>query len=73
MEITGLEKTSDCAVFHAGTKAEGERLLTSGGRVLAVSSWGKSLNEALEGSYSNAAQISFAGMYYRKDIGFDLK
>jgi phosphoribosylamine--glycine ligase len=73
MEITGLEETDDCVIFHAGTKAEGERVLTSGGRVLAVSSWGNSLKEALEGSYSNASNISFAEMYYRKDIGFDLK
>lgn len=73
MEISGLEETGDCVVFHAGTKAEGDRVLTSGGRVLAVSSWGNSLEEALEGSYSNASHISFGDMYYRKDIGFDLK
>ena len=51
---------------------EDDRIITSGGRVLAVSSWGISLKEALEGSYRNAALISFDGMYYRKDIGFDL-
>ncbi len=71
-EISGLSKTQDCVVFHAGTGMEDDRIITSGGRVLAVSSWGISLKEALEGSYRNAALISFDGMYYRKDIGFDL-
>ncbi len=72
MEISGIEKTEGCVVFHAGTGKEGTRTLTSGGRVLAVSSWGHTLEEALRGSYSNAGRISFEGMYYRKDIGFDL-
>jgi phosphoribosylamine--glycine ligase len=47
-------------------------VVTSGGRVLAVSSWGNTLKEALEGSYRNAAKIKFKDIYYRKDIGFDL-
>jgi phosphoribosylamine--glycine ligase len=50
----------------------GEGVVTSGGRVLAVSSWGNSMKEALQKSYRNAAMINFDGMYYRKDIGFDL-
>jgi len=51
---------------------EGEKVLTSGGRVIAVSSFGSSMKEALEASYRNAERIEFEGKYYRKDIGFDL-
>ena len=71
-EISGLDRTKGCVVFHAGTKIAGKNVVTSGGRVLAVSSWGRTMQEALEGSYRNAALISFENMYYRKDIGFDL-
>ncbi len=49
-----------------------DKVITSGGRVLAVSSWGRTMNEALEGSYRNARLVSFDKMYYRTDIGFDL-
>lgn len=70
--VHGLDKTSDCVVFHAGTKNSEELVVTSGGRVLAVSSWGKTMNEALDVSYNNAARLKFDGHYYRKDIGFDL-
>jgi phosphoribosylamine--glycine ligase len=72
IEINGLEKIKDCVVFHAGTKMSDNRVVTSGGRVLAVSSWGASMKEALEGSYRNAKLLSFDNMYYRTDIGFDL-
>jgi phosphoribosylamine--glycine ligase len=72
-EIHGLEKTGDCVVFHAGTKRSDARVVTSGGRVLAVSAWGKTMGDALTGSYRNASLISFDKMYYRTDIGFDLK
>jgi phosphoribosylamine--glycine ligase len=71
-EISGLDGTKDCVVFHAGTKIAGKNVVTSGGRVLAVSSWGRTMQEALEGSYRNATLVSFERMYYRKDIGFDL-
>jgi phosphoribosylamine--glycine ligase len=71
-EISGLDRTKDCVVFHAGTKMSGKNVVTSGGRVLAVSSWGRTMQEALEGSYRNAALVSFERMYYREDIGFDL-
>ena len=71
-EISGLDRTKDCIVFHAGTKMAGKNVVTSGGRVLAVSAWGRTMQEALEGSYRNAALISFGNVYYRKDIGFDL-
>jgi phosphoribosylamine---glycine ligase len=71
--ISGIDKVHDSIVFHAGTKLTGETTVTSGGRVLAVSSWGKTKNEALEISYRNCSAISFENMYYRKDIGFDLE
>ena len=71
--ISGIEDTSDCIVFHAGTKNSEGKSVTSGGRVLAVSAWGRSMNEALGRSYSNAGLISFKDMYYRPDIGFDLQ
>jgi phosphoribosylamine--glycine ligase len=71
-EISGLENTEGCIVFHSGTRIVGNKVVTSGGRVLAVSSWGKTMKEALAGSYKNARSVSFRDMYYRKDIGFDL-
>ena len=71
-EIFGLDLTSECVVFHAGTRRENGRILTNGGRVLAVSSWGQTLYEALEISYRNASLISWDGIYYRTEIGFDL-
>jgi phosphoribosylamine--glycine ligase len=71
-KIEGLGKVSDSVVFHAGTKLSGMDAVTSGGRVLAVSSWGKTKDEALCTSYRNAGLISFDNIYYRKDIGFDL-
>jgi len=70
--ISGLDMTSESVVFHAGTKREGDKILSNGGRVLAVSAWGSSLEEALKKSYSNAGLLSFEGSYYRTDIGFDL-
>ena len=70
--ITGFEKTEDCVLFHSGTKKTDNNIVTSGGRVLAVSAWGKTMKEALNGSYRNAELISFDGIYYRNDIGFDL-
>ena len=70
--ISGLENVAGSIVFHAGTKTDGENLLTGGGRVLAVSSPGKSLTEALATSYKNAGIIQFEKKYYRKDLGFDL-
>src|SRR5690606_12878440 len=71
-EITGLEKVSGSLVFHAGTKEESGKTLTNGGRVLAVTSFGKDFREALELSYRNLEKIHFDGIYYRKDLGFDL-
>jgi phosphoribosylamine--glycine ligase len=59
-------------VFHAGTKASDGKVLTNGGRVLAISSFGKDMKEALAKSYKNAEKIEFEGKYFRRDIGFDL-
>ena len=70
--IDGLEDTQDALVFHAGTRSEEAKVLTNGGRVLAVTCFGEDHQEALSKSYANLAKINFEKMYYRKDIGFDL-
>lgn len=72
LPVSGLDLTDDCMVFHAGTKPAGSEVITSGGRVLAVSAFGNSMKEALAKSYRNASLLKFDGIYYRKDIGFDL-
>ena len=71
--ISGLDKVEGSIVFHAGTKATDGGHVTSGGRVLAVSSYGNSKDEALHQSWENIAKIDFEGKYFRRDIGFDLK
>lgn len=73
LEITGETNPSRSIVFHAGTARDAQgRLVTSGGRVLAVTSLGESIAEALATSYASLQDISFDGMYYRRDIGRDL-
>ncbi|MDR1763955.1 MAG: phosphoribosylamine--glycine ligase [Dysgonamonadaceae bacterium] len=73
-EITGVEQDSaQTTVFHAGTEIRDGKLLTAGGRVIAVSSYGGSIDEALNRSLAAAEKINFEGKYYRRDIGFDLK
>jgi len=70
--ISGLEDVTDSILFHAGTKLEGSEVVSSGGRVLAVTSFGKNISDALSVSYKNAKVISFDKMNYRKDLGKDL-
>lgn len=70
--ITGLADQGDKMIFHAGTKQEGDDIITAGGRVLAVTSFGKDHQEAVEASYKIISKINFEGINYRKDIGFDL-
>ena len=69
IEITGLPAESDVVVFHAGTKLEGDKYLTNGGRVLGVTTTGKTLEESLENSYDAIKAIKFDGMQFRSDIG----
>ncbi|PZW44222.1 phosphoribosylamine--glycine ligase [Mesonia algae] len=71
-EITGIETIEDSIVFHAGTKEENGKVLTNGGRVIAVTSFGKDYKEALKKSYQNVEKLHFDKMYYRKDLGKDL-
>ena len=71
--IAGLDDVEGSIVFHAGTKQEGSAVLTNGGRVLAVTSFGKNIEDALSKSFVNAEKINFESKYYRKDIGFDLR
>jgi phosphoribosylamine--glycine ligase len=71
-EMINFDKVSDSLLFHAGTKTDGDKVVTNGGRVLAISSYGKNIEEALALSKKYAAVIDFEGKYYRTDIGFDL-
>ena len=71
--ISGLEEVENSIVFHAGTRKEEGKVLTNGGRVMAITSFGRSIEEALSKSFENAEKVKFDGKYYRKDIGFDLK
>jgi phosphoribosylamine--glycine ligase len=70
--IGGLRQTDHALVFHAGTRQKDQQVLTDGGRVLAVSGKGTSLEEARKQAYAAAAQIQWEGLYYRQDIGQDL-
>ena len=70
--IAGLDRVANSTVFHAGTKMQENKVVTNGGRVLAVSSLGETMTEALANSYRNAELIQFEKKYYRKDLGFDL-
>ncbi len=71
-QIYGLNTISESLVFHAGTTADGPAVLSAGGRVLAVTSYGKNIESALNRSYESIEKIQFEHMFYRKDIGFDL-
>ena len=70
--ITGLDGVMDSIPFHAGTKTDDGQLVTNGGRVLALTSYGLTTSEAVATSLRNAERIDFAGKYYRRDIGADL-
>lgn len=72
-EITGLDAVTDSILFHAGTKKENDKFVTSGGRVIAVTSYGNTKDEALAHSFESISKIKFDGMYFRRDIGADLK
>ena len=72
MEIKGLGNTADSVVFHAGTTAKGGKTFTAGGRVLAVTSFGDNITDAVGKSYKTIEGIGYEGKYYRTDIGKDL-
>ena len=71
-EIIGSENVDESIVFHAGTKMVDSKVVTNGGRVMAVTSFGNTIEEALEKSYRSIDKIHFEKMNYRKDIGFDV-
>ena len=71
-EITGINNVEGSIVFHAGTSEKDGKVVTSGGRVIAVSSYGKDKAEALQKSFTEAQKIDFTDKYFRRDIGFDL-
>jgi phosphoribosylamine--glycine ligase len=72
-EIKGLDTVSGSMLFHAGTKLNKDKVVTNGGRVIAITSMANQMEEALEISMKNAEKISYSGKTYRKDIGHDLK
>src|ERR1700746_297933 len=76
--MTGFENVVDSIAFHAGTLQQSttdnrQQIVTNGGRVIAITSFGKTMEEALNKSFANAERIQYKGKYYRKDIGNDLK
>ena len=70
--ITGLEDVKDSIAFHAGTTEKDGNILTNGGRVIAISSYGTNKDEALAQSFRNAQLVDFDKKYFRRDIGFDI-
>ena len=70
--ISGIEDVSDSIVFHAGTTLKDGKVVTNGGRVMAITSYGEDFRDALKTSYKSIEKLRFDGMNYRSDIGFDL-
>ncbi len=70
--ISGIENVKESIVFHAGTKLNNGHVVSNGGRVVAVTSFGETFEEAIKKSYQNIEKLHFDTMYFRKDIGFDL-
>ena len=71
-EIFGLSEIEGATVFHAGTKLDNGKVLTNGGRVLALTTLDSDMEKALEKAYAQLSKITFDGINYRRDIGFDL-
>ena len=71
-EINGFDEVEDSILFHSGTITKDDKIVTNGGRVMAITSFGQDINKAVNKSLQNAEKIDFKGKYYRKDIGFDL-
>jgi len=72
MVMTGFDSINNSIPFHAGTQQDGDNIVTSGGRVLALTSFGNNIEDALNKSFANAQKVNFNKKYYRTDIGFDL-
>ncbi len=72
-EISGLNDARDSIIFHAGTKQDGDKVLTNGGRVLAVTSYGKDIHDSVAKSNAAIEKINFEGKYYRRDIGYEFR
>ena len=71
-EISGIDNITESIVFHAGTRLKDDKIITDGGRVISITSFGKDIDEAVQKSLFNAEKTKFEGKYFRKDIGFDL-
>jgi phosphoribosylamine---glycine ligase len=72
-EINGLEEAQNCMIFQAGTAFKDNAIVTSGGRVLAITSMDTSIKNAVNNSLEQANKINYSGMYYRKDIGWEFE
>ncbi len=71
-EVSGLSDTKDSYIFHSGTKFDNDKVVTNGGRVFAITSFGNTIEEAVTKSFATAQKINYTDKYYRKDIGKDL-